>query len=171
MHRFKDNDMDNNMESNMKKTYLKNGSTAIRRFVSVILCTVGTVLIPSLEFFEGVFPDMKLYVTALATATGLSWIMILTLRNQGLPFFVEISDEGITEKWFNKPIKATKWEEIEAIEEIGTTSGEIIYLKIHPLDSSKKPIFIASSKRIKEHIRTACPQKHKYRVYSPHSLG
>ena len=108
----------------MKKTYLKNGGIAVHRLASCLLFTVFVLVAPHIEYFKAINNNLDLLLTAIGATTLISWILILTIPTQGFPFFIEISDRGITQRWFGKIQATIDWNDVEKIEKASAVFTE-----------------------------------------------
>ena len=143
----------------MKKTYLKNGGIAVYRIASCLLFTIFVIVAPHIEYFKAINNNLDLLLTVIGVTTALSWILILTVPTQGFPFFIEISDKGITQRWFGKIQATIDWSNVERIERVGSA-----FLAFHSKDQNQKSIYVAYSKEFKDDILLVCPERLKESV-------
>ena len=143
----------------MKKTYLKNGGIAVHRLASCLLFTVFVLVVPHIEYFKAINNNLDLLLTVIGATTLISWILILTIPTQGFPFFIEISDRGITQRWFGKIQATIDWNDVEKIEKASSA-----FWAFHSKDESQKPIYVAYSKEFKDDILLVCPERLKESV-------
>ena len=143
----------------MKKTHLKNGGIAVHRLASCIFFTLFVFVAPHVEYFKVINNNLDLLLTVIGVTTALSWILILTVPTQGFPFFIEISDKGITQRWFGKIQATIDWSNVERIERVSSA-----FLAFHSKDQNQKPVCVAFSKKIKDDILLLCPERLKESV-------